>query len=728
LKTRLHFLDLRLLAGCLFVLVACIAEGGEIRGRVLGKADREPIVGANVLLAGTLRGTVTGTDGGFVFPEVPDGPHEITVSCVGYERLVVPNVMVAGDVPVDIVLELGVVPVQTEPVVVTASKRKQSLEEIPISVSVMEARSIDLHNFSTVEEAMRYVPGVNLIESQVSIRGSSGYSRGAGSRVLMLVDGIPLLTGDTGELNFETIPVGQVERIEVTKGAGSALYGSNALGGVINVITRPLPAAPVTRVRLYGGLYGSPSHDQWDWGGGSRMSSGLALTHGRRIGDTGLLVYGSRLADDGYRRNDDRLRYNGYMKVRHDFSAYDALTGSLNILHQERGSFLNWKNLDSALVPPDIQLGDRVESTRFFASSEYQHVVSRDLVTTFRGMWFHNRFADNIDTVTHRSESDVFRGEGQVTWSVSPSNILTVGVEGNADAVDADFFGKHSGGGFGVYAQDEIRLGDDIHATVGARFDYHDIDSLESESELSPKLGVLYNPWPGTRFRGSAGGGFRSPTTAEAFVRTMLSVITIVPNPDLKAERSYSYELGINQVLSEDILVDAALFQSDFSNLIEPRFVTGTTGQFMNVTRARIRGFEANISLALFDRALLFQAGYTAIDPEDLTLGDVLKYRHRHLVFLSSVYQQGVFTAGADFRYLSKIEKIDREFTAVVPDAEERVPISVVDLRIGVETAISGVPFSLVFNIRNLLQYNYVEFVGNLAPPRNFVLTAEAEL
>jgi iron complex outermembrane receptor protein len=233
---------IRLLIAIVYLLPAWLyGQTGLVSGKVLSKETGEPLAGVNVRLEGTLRGTVTGGTGAFTLAGIPEGRHTFSFSLVGYQREHVRDIGVSLGEQVDLLVELSPILIQTEAVVVTASRREQSLEEVPSSLSVVDASTISQHNFVSIEDALRYVPGVNLVESQVSIRGSSGYSRGVGSRVLMLVDGIPLLPGDTGELNFETIPVGQVDRIEVLKGAGSALYGSNALGGVINVITKPIP-------------------------------------------------------------------------------------------------------------------------------------------------------------------------------------------------------------------------------------------------------------------------------------------------------------------------------------------------------------------------------------------------------------------------------------------------------------------------------------------------------
>jgi len=728
LRTRRPYHNRRrlfVLCGTLLICSSLHAQTGTVVGIVTDVETGEALAGVNIQLGGTVRGTTTGVGGTFRIVGIRAGRYSLSFSCVGYQREEIADLPVSAGDSVQLRIPLTPVAIQAEPVVVIASKREQSLQDVPVSISIMESGTIEDYNLPSVEDALRYISGVNVVDAQVSIRGSSGYSRGAGSRVLMLVDGIPLLTADTGELNFETIPVFQVDRLEVAKGAGSALYGSNALGGVINVITKPIPEQPATTVRLSGGVYNGPSYSQWDWGGGSRFTDYIGITHARTIGKTGLSLHASRTGDEGYRQNDDRKRYNGYAKVRHDFSESDALTATFNIMHQSRGSFLNWKDLSNALVPPDIQQGDWITSDRFFLSARHQHVASRHLTFSVTGIWYHNLFRDNIDTVMHRSLSDMYRTEAQVNWEFHPSHILTAGVEGNIEVVEADLFGNRNGQGIGLYAQDEFRLSDPLRLTLGARFDYQDLDSLDADHQLSPKAALVFAPAPTTRLRGSFGRGFRSPSAAEAFTTTTLSVITIIPNPALRSERSTSFELGWNQILGTAMMFDVALFQSDFSDLIEPRFVSGTTGQFINVTSARIRGFEVNCSVELFARSLLFNLGYTITDPRDLTEDDVLKYRHRQLLYLGAVWQQGIVTTGLDFRYLSRVERIDEEFSIVIPDAEVRVPVYVVDFRSGVTLAPAGTPLSIMLNIKNVLQYNYVDFIGNLAAPRSYSLTAE---
>ncbi len=697
---------------------------------MLEHGTREPLPGVNVLLEGTLRGAVSGPQGEFHFDHLPAGRYSLAFSLVGYQRSTSGRLEVGEQDTVSLTITLNPIALQTEPVVVTASRREQSFHEAPTSVSILDASGISFRNSVTVDDALRYVPGVNMTEFQVNIRGSSGYTKGAGSRVLMLLDGIPFLTGDTGEINFESIPIGQVERIEVIKGASSALYGSGALGGVINVITKPIPADPETRVRAYGGFYGAPSYPQWDWGGGTRMLNGVALSHSRRFGNLGVTVYGSRLADDGYRQNDSRLRYNAFVKADYAISSFDDLTSTFTLIDQKRGSFLYWKDLEHALVPTDDQLGETVSSTRYLLSGAYTHTASADLVVNARAMWYHNHFSDNIGNPGDDSRSDLLEGQLQANWTPAAAHILAFGLEGSLDRVNANIFGRRKGSGGAAFIQDEFRLLDPLQLTVGARYDIQTVDSLESSAQFNPKAALVYTPSEGTAVRVSAGRGFRAPTVAEAFTRTNAAGLLVVPNPGLKPERGYSYEAGVNQLLGDAAIVDVALFETDFTNLIEAGINAQGQGQLSNVTRARVRGLEASLKFSLLEKALFLDGDYTYVSPRDLTANTVLKYRPQHMFYFSALGRAGIWTAGLDVRYLSRVERIDEEFVTlgIIKDGDQRVPIFVTDLRLGADLGATGIPLTATLSVNNLFQYNYVELIGNLAPPRSFVLTLDSTL
>lgn len=714
----------------LFCPSVMYAQYGTLVGRITGKPDNEPLVGVNVMVKGTLRGATSGTNGEYVVSGIPEGTHTVIFSLIGYERETRTNVNIEAGKTTRLDVQLTPSEIVTEQIVVTASKRAQSLEEVPVSIALLDAKEIAYRNSLTVDDALRYIPGVNMTEWQVNIRGSSGYSRGAGSRVLMLVDGIPLLTGDTGELNFETIPIGQVERIEVVKGASSALYGSSALGGVINIITRQIPEEPLTRIRLYGGMYSRPSYREWEWYSGRRYSDGEFISHSRRFGDLGMVVYLSRMADDGYRQNDYRRRYNAFAKLDLLMDDGEAANLSFSLIDQKRGSFLYWKALNYALVPPEAQLGDEVKSTRFYLAGQYQKVLSDKLSYSVKGLWYRNRWEDTIDFGSRISRSDMLRAELQGIFIADSRHTITAGVEGSLDKVRADLFGRRSGGGAALYAQDEVRLLDDLTLTLGARYDFQDLDSLETTSQFNPKVGVVFSLSEGTTLRASYGRGFRAPSVAEAFISTSISGLIIDPNPRLKPERSSSYELGLAHKVGESVALDLALFQSDFDNLIEPGFTASGRGQFMNVTKAQIRGVEISTRASWWDRFLSLGLAYTYVYPRDVGKNDILKYRPRHLFYANALLNISIFTLGVDFRYISRMERIDDEFVrlGIVRDGDQRVDAYVTDLRVGAEFASLGVPMTVTLNITNLFQYNYVELIGNLMPPRNTVLVLEWRL
>lgn len=711
-----------------------LAAGGTITGRVTTEAD-EPIEGVTVALHGTVRGAVTNAQGMFRIVDVPNGRYTLTFSMVGFQRVRVSGTLVNEGEETFLSVRMKEAPLQTEQVIVTASKHEQSLAEVPVSIAVLDASLIHARNAVTLDEALRYVPGVNMTGPQANIRGSSGYSLGAGSRVLMMLDGIPFIAGDTGELLLEMIPLGSIERIEIVKGASSALYGSNALGGVINIITKPISSTPETFLRTYGGFYNKPSHEQWRWSDKTRFFHGQSVGFARRSEDFGFAFFLSRQLDDGYRQNDYRRRYNAYAKLRQEFSGSSALTLNAGLLHQFSGQFLFWRSLDSALIPPVKHQTDNLASTRFFLSGLFTTILSDLALLTAKTMWSSSRWSFQQMQDNDRTESvvDGYRVELSARTVVSERHTITFGLEANADAMSGEMFEARTVGGLALYAQDEITLADDVALTIGARYDFQSVGLVEKSFQFNPKSALTYTPVDGTTLRASLGRGFRVPSVAEAFIAAGGGFIRGVPNTSLKPEQSLSVEVGVAQSLGDAGTLDLAAFRSDYDNLIEPGLMVGQQTlevQWRNVTSARVQGFESSLTLALFDGGLQSSLGYTYVYPEDRTTRAILKYRPRHLLYGTATARIESFTIGTDVRYVSRVDRIDDELveTGIVPDGDERTHIIVADFRVGATFWIAGLDVLMTLSVKNAFQHNYVELIGNMMPPRTYIMSLEIRL
>lgn len=707
------------------------AGAGSVSGFVSSLGSGEPLLGVNVTVEGTFRGAATDAKGEFRIPNVPVGTYTVAFSLVGYQRLQWKDIVVREGEETQITVSMKESLLQTEQVVVTASKREQSLQEVPVSIATLDAVEIRARNSVTLDEALRYVPGVNLTGQQINIRGSSGYSLGGGSRVLMLLDGMPFITGDTGELIFEAIPAGLIDRIEVVKGASSALYGSNALGGVVNVITKPIGVEPEASIRMYAGFYDKPTFDQWKWSDKRRFLHGQSAGFGHKLDNFGFSVFVSRQLDDGYRQNDARSRYNIFLKARQEFSSTSALTVNAALLHQFSDQFVFWRNLDSALIPPRTNLTDNIESTRYYVNGTFTTLLSENALLTAKSMWSHNRWGYQQFVDADRTTSRI----GDIRADISArilfdDHTLTTGIDANIGVIRGEMFEGRTIGGLALYGQDEIELSRDFTLTLGFRTDFQSV-GLEGEAvQFNPKAALSYVPQEGTTLRASIGRGFRVPSLAEAFIAAGGGVVRGVPNTSLKPERSTSYEVGIVQQLWEGSSVDVAAFGSHYDNMIEPGLIVAgqiIQVQWRNVTSARVQGFESAVKFSLLEGAILPSIGYTYVYPEDLTQREILKYRPRHLLYTNLIARMGWLTIGGDCRFVSRVDHIDEELveTGTVPDGSERNDIVVADFRIGANIAISDYSLLTTFNIRNAFQHNYVELIGHLRPPRTYLLSLE---
>lgn len=702
------------------------SQTAELRGQVVDEKG-EPLIGANVYLDGTILGGATDGDGVFFITQVPPGDFTLVVNLIGYKEKKLPvRVSASQKLTLDkIALQSTVI--ANEPVVVTAGKYEQKIQDVPASLSTISQQELQYRNTVTIDDALEYVSGVNMNGSQISIRGSTGYSQGVGSRVLMLLDGIPMLTADTRDIVYSVIPTYMVKRIEVLKGAGSALYGSSALGGVINVITRDIDADPRLNVKVQGGIYSKPSHDEWRWTDDTQTVNGIDVNYSQKLGSVGVMAGGSRNENDSYKQNGWSKRWTGYGKLQWEISPFSQLILSGNYMWQKRGSFLFWQGLDNPLVPFPGQEDNVVISKRNYLTANYRHVFNKTRFLTFRGIWFLNRFSDTVSREGNDASSKNFNGEIQLTTKTG-NVFVTGGVEGNWNSVNSNIFGNRDGRGAATYLQAEIPFTQKWRATFGTRFDYSAIDSVNSDVQLNPKVGLVFKPQIGMALRFAVGRGFRGPSMAEAFTSTVASGLQVIPNLNLKSEKSVYLEGGFNQLVGDWLIADLALFYSRFSDLIEANIIPSAEIQFQNIQNARIQGLEANLNGQFARRKVMWGVGYSYINARDIDNDVFLNFRPKHLLYAKTQLGTRVFRVGADYRFISRYDRIDERLTIFIPDAQARVAVHAFDLRISTNFQLNRFPLNVSVQFNNVLNYNYIDFVGSLAKPRHTIVAIEANL
>jgi len=749
----MNYRKLLILFNILFFSVAAnsaLQTWETISGKVVDAKTGDPLVGVNVIVKSTVLGASTDINGTFII-RVSMKKAVIEASMIGYEHQ--KKFWKAGQG--EIVFKLKQAAIPQEPLIVTATKSKKYVENSPVSIEVVRRSDIVKRNPVSIDEVLSTSSSVRIIDGQLDIRGSTGFNWSAGSRVLLLVDGHPMISGDAGSINWDIIPVDEVERVEILKGAGSALYGSNAMAGVVNIITKEPSILPVTRYKTYWGVYDEPAYAEWRWTNrflpgqirrGERIKlksalgyKGFDITHTRHIGKVGLLLSLGSKQSTGYQENGDFIKFNALFKAKAPVGQRGHLDISAQWANNNHGDFLQWKSQNSPLEVPEEELGNRVKYMKESIFATYKHLISRKWALTTKAHWYrcdwHNYFYDNRDyAVTDRIGTEV-----QADY-VNGIQSLTIGTEGTYYKTESLIYGNRFVWDVAVYAEDEITISKKVRAILGARYDFHVIDTLSTDQQISPRTGIIFKPWQFTSLRASVGHGFRAPSIAEVFATTSASGFRVVGNPDLnKAERSWNFETGIRQTIvfprsgstkqgffanpvkwflqnaEPAFIIDLSFFWMQYKNMIDVTMNPDEQAfQFVNIGRARNRGLELLLKMVGFGRVFTGTIGYTYLDPEDLATGKILNYRSRNRFTAGFDLNFKKISIGMDYRYASRIEEVVNIY-----NSDERVPIYVIDMRSGYKFS----KFQLNFDVKNLRNYHYTLRQRYLEPVRSYVFT-----
>lgn len=710
---------------CFLVTLTYNAQTREVYGTVTD-SNGEPIIGANVIVENTYLGTSTDSKGRYRIINLPNKRYKIIVSVIGFSKSI-SEVIEPSLVKKEVNFQLEPTSYQYDQLVITANKYSQDLRKVSSSGFVLDSKVFSEKGYHKIDDAFRYVPGVTMTLDQISIRGSSGYSRGAGTRVQVAMDGIPIYTPDTGEIIWELIPITEIERVEVLKGAASSLYGSSAIGGVINIISKEITNNPVSYFKIDGGIYNDPSYKKWEWTNKTLSYNSQSLSHSRSIGKLSLSASISRLEDMSYKKNDDQLRYSAFLKANYHFSEFTSLSFLGTGYTRERKTFINWKDLNNALIPSDSDLGDYIKSDRTIIGMNLNHIINDRLSITFIPSLYISYWSDQTES-SNKSSSKLYRSELRGNYKLNSSLNIVTGAEFQFNDVTSNIFGNRIANIFGVFTQVDYNVISPLNISFGIRYDNSKLTDFDIENSISPKFGINYKFDDNTYVRASLGKGFRAPSLAEAFTSTTLSGLTVIPNLNLKSETSYSFEVGVNHNFNDVVSLDLALFNNEYYDMIEIDF-DPFNGEafFSNLTRARIQGIDVSTVTYLFTQNFTFNLSYTYLWARDIEENVVLKYRPKHTAIAGFNLKHDFMELGVDFRYLSRVEKIDDELVNIgtVPDGDERVDIFVLDARMGAHLFKYNIPCRLFINVNNLLNYNYVELIGNIAPIRNYSLSAE---
>ncbi|MCX6295216.1 MAG: TonB-dependent receptor [Bacteroidetes bacterium] len=534
------------------ISMSLFGQNAYLKGKISDSNSKETIIGASVVLDDST-GTVTDIEGKY-FLKTSAGKHKVEIKSIEFKSQLKTIELKPNDtISIDIALVSE--SKQLNIVVVSAGKFEQNLNEVTVSMEVLKPSLIENKSIQSIDNAIDQVPGVNMIDDQVNIRGGSGFSYGAGSRVLVMVDEMPMLTADAGDVKWSFLPVENCEQIEVIKGASSALFGSSAMNGVINFRTAYAKDEPETKINFYGGVYDKPKRKEmvW-WKDGNPTYSGLNFFHAQKINKFDLVLGGNLYNDQGYRylETEQRYRVNANLRYRFGKKLQGLQVGlNVNTIRTKGGLFLIWLDADSGAYRPAGNDLSHYTTYRTNVDPFLTYNSKNNSRHTLRGRFFRTV---NLNNTNQESTADVYYSEYQFQKHFEKGFTLTSGIVYNYNEVHSGpLYGTHFSTNASLFAQIDKKW-KKLSLSFGARGEYFKTDSVETredihlfmdnskpiakQSKVKPvfRAGLNYHLFKATYVRASFGQGFRFPSVAEKYIKTSASGLDIYPNDSLTPE------------------------------------------------------------------------------------------------------------------------------------------------------------------------------------------------
>ncbi len=735
-----------LLAALSFLLLYCsdaAALDGIIKGKVTDKHSNEPLAGVYVIF-GKNQGVTTDENGDYLIQNVT-GKISVTFQFIGYLSVTKDITVTAGDtIEFSVALETTIR--EIDQVVVSASRSEQRIAELSVSMDIIKASFLEDNHINDAKEIIDKTPGIEVMDGQASIRGGSGFSYGAGSRVMALIDGLPMVAADAGNIKWQFLPLENLSQIEIIKGASSVLYGSSALNGVINFRTADASNTPVTQFYTEAGFYGEPRNKEWIWWNSPRIFTTTSISHLQKAGRTDIGISATLITDQGYRRLNEENLGRVSLKLKHFNRKIEGLNYGLSINSgiTKKRDFVLWENAETGALKqqePAIQLHGKFLALDPFITMKKSDRWKHDLRMRFQASI--NRFPENEKT---NSDAYSLYTEYQLWHNVARFMDLTAGLTESYSLINSNMYNDHSGLNLAGYSQLEIRPVKKLKTVAGVRIEYNSLDGRNDKIVPVVRAGLNWQVADYTFVRASFGQGYRFPSIAEKHASTTLGSVVIIPNPDILPESGWSTEAGVKQGVAFGAITgqaDFSVFLSQNKDMIEYYLATypgqGTGFKATNIEQSRVYGGELELLLnGTFGRInTSLNGGYTVINPIQLepVQGDYLKYRRKHSGKLSLKTSWKKLESEVSLYARSKILKIDSFFLnettgeVILPGFPEywkdhNTGYFMMDCAVSYKMTES---ISLSFAVKNLTNAEFMGRPGDIQPQRNYSLRVSAK-
>lgn len=630
-------------------------------------SNSELIIGAAIYdVKDITHGVVTDFNGNYQL-NLTTGKHTIVCSFVSMKSDTI-EVVIDSSKIVEHNFNLKSFTTQLQTMVVSAGKYEQKLSEITVSMEVLKPALIENKNSTNIKGVLDQAPGLNILDGEPQIRGGSGFNFGIGSRVAILIDGLPALAGDGGRPEWNFIPLENVEQIEIIKGASSVTYGSSALSGSINIRTAYPKDKPITKMSVSTGMYDSPSIPNAKWWNGIANFSSANFLHSEKMGQFDLVVGGMGIYDHNFigppsyhpgfgAVNDTTIKDNqvGEKTGRVNFNLRYRPKNITQLNYGINGNFMKstnnlsliWDNDTSGLYrafPNTMTLQDQ---TIFYLDPFINYFSKNGFKHSLRTRYFYSENTSGKRDATTTNDANVFYSEYQLTKQLKDKLNITGGLIMNQTYA-------HSGipfegvlplnhlQNFAVYAQFDKKVWKVLNLSVGFRDEYFIMNDDKPISKPIFRSGLNLQVAEATFIRSSFGQGYRFPSITEKYMRSDIGGLSIFPNPQLVAESSWNAEIGVKQGFKINNFtgaLDVAFFWQEYANTIEFTFGVwdknkdmfgddslSTGFKYINTGATRVRGFEISLPAEghiTKDLKLSVLADYTYVLPQAVNPAEV---------------------------------------------------------------------------------------------------------